>query len=198
MEDLNHALFLWLNAPEHPSTLLLAIATFFAEYVIWALPAIIGIGWLRGSEHTRKVLLEATASGLVGLLINQIIGLIWQHPRPFIIGLGHTLIPHAADSSFPSDHLTLLWAVAFSFLMHRSPRMAGLALALLGLPVAWARIYLGVHFPLDMVGAALVAGLGAWLAFREMRVYLPATYNLALSVHRIFFGKLIQIGWVRK
>lgn len=198
MEDLNHALFLWLNAPEHPSTLLLAIATFFAEYVIWALPAIIGIGWLRGSEHTRKVLLEATASGLVGLLINQIIGLIWQHPRPFIIGLGHTLIPHAADSSFPSDHLTLLWAVAFSFLMHRSPRMAGLALALLGLPVAWARIYLGVHFPLDMVGAALVAGLGAWLAFREMRVYLPATYNLALSVHRILFGKLIQIGWVRK
>lgn len=198
MEDLNHALFLWLNAPGHPSTLLLVIATFFAEYAIWALPVIIGFGWLRGNEHTRKVLLEATASGLAGLLINQIIGLVWQHPRPFMIGLGHTLIPHAADSSFPSDHLTLLWAVAFSFLMHRSPRLVGMALALLGLPVAWARIYLGVHFPLDMVGAALVAWLSAWLAFREMRVYLPATYRLALSVHRVIFGKLIQIGWVRK
>jgi len=198
MEDLNHALFLWLNAPGYPSTLLLVIATFFAEYAIWALPVIIGFGWLRGNEHTRKVLLEATASGLAGLLINQIIGLVWQHPRPFMIGLGHTLIPHAADSSFPSDHLTLLWAVAFSFLMHRSPRLVGMALALLGLPVAWARIYLGVHFPLDMVGAALVAWLSAWLAFREMRVYLPATYRLALSVHRVIFGKLIQIGWVRK
>lgn len=198
MEDLNHALFLWLNAPGHPSTLLLVIPTFFAEYAIWALPVIIGFGWLRGNEHTRKVLLEATASGLAGLLINQIIGLVWQHPRPFMIGLGHTLIPHAADSSFPSDHLTLLWAVAFSFLMHRSPRLVGMALALLGLPVAWARIYLGVHFPLDMVGAALVAWLSAWLAFREMRVYLPATYRLALSVHRVIFGKLIQIGWVRK
>ena len=198
MEHFNHALFLWLNAPEHPSTLLLAIATFFAEYAIWALPAIIGFGWLRGSEHTRKVLLEATASGLAGLLINQIIGLAWQHPRPFMIGLGHTLIPHAADSSFPSDHLTLLWAVAFSFLMHRSPRLAGITLALLGLPVAWARIYLGVHFPLDMVGAALVAVLSAWLAFREVRIYLPATYSLAINVHRVLFGKLIQIGWVRK
>ena len=198
MEHFNHALFLWLNAPEHPSTLLLAIATFFAEYAIWALPAIIGFGWLRGSEHTRKVLLEATASGLAGLLINQIIGLAWQHPRPFMIGLGHTLIPHAADFSFPSDHLTLLWAVAFSFLMHRSPRLAGIALALLGLPVAWARIYLGVHFPLDMVGAALVAVLSAWLAFREVRIYLPATYSLAINVHRVLFGKLIQIGWVRK
>ena len=198
MEHFNHALFLWLNVPEHPSTLLLTIATFFAEYAIWALPAIIGFGWLRGSEHTRKVLLEATASGLAGLLINQIIGLAWQHPRPFMIGLGHTLIPHAADSSFPSDHLTLLWAVAFSFLMHRGPRLAGIALALLGLPVAWARIYLGVHFPLDMVGAALVVVLSAWLAFREVRIYLPATYSLAINVHRVLFGKLIQIGWVRK
>lgn len=105
-----------------------------------------------------------------------------------MIGLGHTLITHAADSSFPSDHLTLLWAVAFSFLMHLSPYLGGIALALLGLPVAWARIYLGVNFPLDMVGAALVAVLSAWLAFREVRIYLPATYSLALNVHRVLFG----------
>jgi undecaprenyl-diphosphatase len=42
------------------------------------------------------------------LLINQVIILLWQHPRPFVIGLGHTYLAHAADSSFPSDHLTLL------------------------------------------------------------------------------------------
>ena len=198
MEDTNHALFLWLNAPEYPSTMPLAVAIFFAEYAILALPTIIGFGWLRGSEHIRKVLLEATASGLAGLLINQIIGLVWQHPRPFMIGLGHTLIPHAADSSFPSDHLTLLWAVAFSFLMYRSPRMAGLALALLGLPVAWARIYLGVHFPLDVVGAFLVAVLSTWLAFRALGLYTPVTYILAIRTHRVLFGKLVQIGLVRK
>ncbi|MFC7299577.1 hypothetical protein [Herminiimonas aquatilis] len=44
MEDLNHTLLFWLNAPEHPSTLQLVIATFFAEYAIWALPGIIGFG----------------------------------------------------------------------------------------------------------------------------------------------------------
>ena len=158
MEELNHALFLLINAPEHPGALTLVIARLFAEYAIWVIPAIVGIGWLRGDERTRRILLEATASGLAGLLINQLIALFWQHPRPFMIGLGHTYLSHAADSSFPSDHLTLLWAVGFSFLMHRSPRMAGIMLSLLGLPVAWARIYLGVHFPLDMIGAALVAG----------------------------------------
>lgn len=49
--------------------LLLATATFFSEYAIGALPAIIGPSWLRGSEHTHKVLLEATSSGLGHTLI---------------------------------------------------------------------------------------------------------------------------------
>jgi len=198
VENFNQTIFLMLNAPEHPGSLLLTIATLLADYAIWVVPFTIGLGWLRGGEHTRKILLEATVSGLAGLLMNQIIGLAWQHPRPLMIGLGHTLIPHAADSSFPSDHVTLLLAVAFTFLKHRSLRMAGLSLALLGLPVAWARIYLGVHFPLDMVGAALVAMLSAWLAFRERRRYLPITYSIAQRVHRICFGKLIQMGWVRE
>lgn len=178
--------------------MLLAIALFFGKYAIWVVPVGIGIGWLWGSERNRKVLLEATASGLVGLLISQIIALFWQHPRPFVIGLGHTFMVHAADSSFPSDHLTLLWAVAFSLLLHRRLRLAGLALALLGLPVAWARIYLGVHYPFDMLGAILVAALSAWLAFKGVRWYLPTAYGIAIRGHRIFFGKLIELGWVRK
>lgn len=201
MENLNQALFLWINAPAHPSAQMVALATFLAEYSIWAIPLTIGVSWLVGGESTRKVVLQATASGLAGLLINQIIGLLWQHPRPFMIGLGHTLIPHVADSSFPSDHLTLMWAVAFSLLMH-SPqcqrlRTVGLTLALLGLPVAWARLYLGVHFPLDMAGAACVAALSAWLAFRAIGLYLPSSYALATALHRFLFGRLIQKGWVR-
>ena len=196
MEALNHSLFLLINASAHPNALMLAFAKVMAEYVIWLIPAIVGIGWLRGNEHTRKVLLEATASGMAGLLINQLIGVAWQHPRPFMIGLGNTFISHVADSSFPSDHLTLFWAVAFSFLLHRSPRMAGLALAFLGLPVAWARIYLGVHFPFDMAGAAVVAILSAWLAFREAKWVIPPVYRAAIRLHRRLFRRLILRGWV--
>jgi undecaprenyl-diphosphatase len=49
MESLNQTFFLWLNAPEHP-VLALTLATFFAEQLIWAVPLLIGIGWLRGGE----------------------------------------------------------------------------------------------------------------------------------------------------
>ncbi|MFJ3317998.1 hypothetical protein ACIPLR_21810, partial [Herbaspirillum huttiense] len=43
--QLNQTLFLWLNAPEHPSALALTLAVFFAERLIWAMPLVIGIGW---------------------------------------------------------------------------------------------------------------------------------------------------------
>ena len=198
MESLNHTFFLWLNAPAHPSALALTLAIFLAEQLIWAVPVLIGIGWLRGGEATRKAMLIASASGLLGLLINQIIGLAWLHPRPFMIGLGHTLIPHVADSSFPSDHLTLWWAVAFSLALQRGPRIAGVALAFLGVPIAWARIYLGVHFPFDILGAIAVAAICAWLTLREVRWYLVPSYQLATGIHRWLFGGLIALGWVRE
>ena len=198
MESLNHTFFLWLNASEHPSALALTLAIFLAEQLIWAVPVLIGIGWLRGGEATRKAMLIASASGLLGLLINQIIGLAWLHPRPFMIGMGHTLIPHVADSSFPSDHLTLWWAVAFSLALQRGPRIAGVALAFLGVPIAWARIYLGVHFPFDILGAIAVAAICAWLTLREVRWYLVPSYQLATGIHRWLFGGLIALGWVRE
>ena len=198
MENLNHTLFLGLNAPAHPGLLMLALAKFFGEYAIFVVPLLLAAGWLRGNEHSRKVWLEASVSMLAGLLINQFIALLWPHPRPFMLGLGHNLIAHAANSSFPSDHLTGLWAFSFSLLMHRSQRMTAVALILLGLPMAWARIYLGVHFPLDMLGAALVAGFSAWLALIGARLYMAPLYRLATAIHGVLFGALIKRGWVSK
>ncbi|WP_207001868.1 undecaprenyl-diphosphatase [Trinickia mobilis] len=198
MEDLNQSLFLLLNAPADPNAFVLAFGIFFAEYAIWAVPAIVAVGWLRGSKETRKMMLEAAASAAAALFVNQIIALLWQHPRPFAMGLGHNFVAHAPDSSFPSDHLTLLWSVAFSLATHRGRRATGLALALLGLPVAWARIYVGVHFPLDMAGAVLVSAVGAWLVSCAQRRWMPHAYWFAIRAHRLLFGRLIALGWVRR
>lgn len=197
MQDLNEALFLLINAPANPNTTLLLIARLCAEQLIWVVPASLLLGWFMGNGSIRQRMLEAGASGLLGVLMAQLIGLVWMHPRPFAMGLGHQWIAHAADASFPSDHLTLLWSVAFSLLLHPAVRRLGVALALLGLPMAWARIYVGVHFPLDMLGAAVVAGLAAWLAVRTRHGYMPHAYGAASAVHRALLGPLIGRGWVR-
>ncbi len=193
MEEFNQSLFLLINAPAHPATAILVLAKLFAKYVILLMPLTLLVGWLRGSEGTRKLMLEAAISALLALLIAQIIGLVWPHPRPFMIGLGHQLI---ADSSFPSDHATLMWSVGFSLLLHAESRAAGALLAILGLPVAWARVYLGVHFPLDMAGAAVVAAFSAWLCLYQARWIVEPALPWMTATYRRLFAPLIRRGWV--
>ncbi|WP_234411403.1 phosphatase PAP2 family protein [Rhodanobacter thiooxydans] len=67
---------------------------------------------------------------------------------------------HAATGSFPSDHLTVQSVVARMLLLYRRSRAWGIGIALLGLPMTWVRIYLGVHYPGDMPGAIAMDGLG--------------------------------------
>lgn len=196
MEEINRSLFLLINAGASPSAPMLLIARFFASGVIWIFPALLIAGWLRGGKHLRECMLEAAAAGLLGLLINQLISLFWQHPRPFMIGLGHTFIPHIADSSLPSDHLTLIWALAFSFLLHPAVRASGALLALCGIPVALARIYLSVHFPFDMLAAAIVAAGSAWLCMRLSRYFMPILLRATTAMHRFLLKPLIRRCWI--
>jgi len=198
MQNFNETLFLLVNAPEHPNATLLWISTVLANQTVWLAPLALLAGWFVGTDKTRKLMLEATGSGLVSLLLAQAIGLLWHHPRPFALGLGHQFIPHAADASFPSDHLTLIWSIAFSFMLHQRTRAAGVALALLGLPMAWARIYVGVHYPLDMLGAALVAGFSAYLCMREAPWFVGPAFAWASTVHQKICAPFIRQGWMRK
>jgi undecaprenyl-diphosphatase len=166
IEHLNSTLFLIINASLPARPALVTTAWFFAEYLIWVIPCGLVAAWLCGPW--RRAAFRAALSALLAFLISYAIGLAWPHPRPFVLGIGTNLLEHAPDSSFPSDHLTLWWAIAFSLLVpahrrHGLPqiRLTGLVLALLGLPMAWARIYLGVHYPLDMLGAVLLAPISA-------------------------------------
>lgn len=198
LEHLNLALFLLLNVGKGASGITIDAAGLLAQDLVCIVPAMLIVGWLRSSSATRQVLVAAAAAALAGLAVNQLIGLVWYQPRPFEVGLGRTLIRHVQDSSFPSDHLTLIWAVAFSLLMHRQTRLAGWVLTVMGLPVAWARIYLGVHFPVDMLGSALVALVIAWLMFWQgQRLIVPLTRSL-LSLYHMIFADLIRRGWVLK
>lgn len=198
MESLNQSLFLLINAPAHPNPYAVTAAFVFADYAIWLVPLALVIGWLRGDDALRRGLIEASAAALAALFFAQIVVALWPHPRPFMIGLGTHLMPHIADPSLPSDHLTLLCAVAANLMLHERTRRAGALLALLGVPIAWSRIYLGVHFPFDMLGAALVASAAAWLAAATGRWFEDPLLRMATAVYQPLFAPLIRRGWVAR
>ena len=197
MEALNDSLFLLINAPASPPTAALVAARALAEGVIWLIPVGLVWSWLRGSQDLRATLVRAALAGLVGLGANQLIGLVWYHPRPFEIGLGHAWLAHSKDSSFPSDHVTLLWAVALGLGLRRHTRVAGTAFGLAGIAVAWARIYLGVHFPFDMAGAAVVALAAVAVTSSVPTPAIDSLLRALSAAHRVVFAPLIARGWVK-
>ncbi len=198
LEHTNRAVFLLINAASQPGPVMMPLAVFAANGLIWLIPVLLVVGWLGGHQTIRRLALETALAGALGLALAQLVSLALPHARPFVMGLGHTWIDHAPDNSMPSDHLTLLWSVACSFLLNPSARRLGAALWLAGLPVAWARIYLGVHFPLDMVGALLVSLLSAALCMQQREHAVALIFNLALRVYRLVFSPLIAQRWLRR
>lgn len=158
MEHLNDTLFLSINAGAHPSQFLLLAALFMASWLVPLAILLFVLLWIRKPDHDdRAALVTVTITMLLGLAINQIIGMVYFHPRPFMIGLGHQYLRHPPDNSFPSDHATFLWSLAFALLALGALRVWAVLLVAAGTAVAWARIYVGVHFPFDMGGSLLVA-----------------------------------------
>jgi undecaprenyl-diphosphatase len=173
MESFNHSLFLTLNASAEPSPAVVLLAIIAAKYVVALVPLHIGLLWVGNTRITRSVALTAILALTIALAANQIIGLIAYTPRPFLIGLGHQLIDHRPSSSFPSNHGTIVFTYAAALAFCRVWRLS-VVVGCLGLLVAWSRIYLGVHFPFDMLGAAIVSTLAAFVSNQVMLRYAGA------------------------
>lgn len=192
----NSRLFLAINGGAGSAPWLVDLAKAVGDGLIYLVPLSLVALWLKGSSQARGVAMRSFFVAMLALGINQLIGLFWQHPRPFVIGLGHAWIEHAPDSSFPSDHATILFALAFTLLVagFRKMSMAALASAM---AVAWARIFLGVHFPLDMAGAALVAALALVVLSKPWNVAGSKVTCVAESVYRRLFAWPISAGWMK-
>ncbi|MCE8029868.1 phosphatase PAP2 family protein [Halomonas daqingensis] len=196
---LNLALFAQLNAAPDSDPRLLLMAEVFAVYLIWLVPALLVIGWLRGSERLKRPLWEAFIATLLALAASWVIGWLWPTPRPFMMPVGQTFLEHAPTPAFPSNHATIMLTMAFSLLLHAGTRRIGRYLLLLTLPVAWARVFLGVHFPQDMLGAlVLAAAMATLVGASRSWLILPFYHRVAMRLYRILFAPLIRRGWVER
>jgi undecaprenyl-diphosphatase len=95
------------------------IAVYYSKYGPLLFGAILLFIWFTDrSQQTnaRKAVLLAIVSVSAALLINQLIGHIYFRPRPFINHQVTLLLTKSTDPSFPSDHATFSFALAFSIL----------------------------------------------------------------------------------
>lgn len=197
-ENINHSLFFLINGGNHLSGFRLSVGVAAAEWLVLLAPLVLVLLWVWGNAQSRTVVLRAGLATGGALLANWLIGQVWFNPRPFMVGMVDNVLHHAADSSFPSDHATFMFTIAFVVVSSAATRAAGVVLCVTAAVTAWARVYVGVHYPLDMVGAMLMAALMASLV-HQAPVELACARVLALvePLYRRLLAEPIRRGWLR-
>lgn len=115
------------------------------------------------NEEERRFLLFGLLSSCIGLVLARTLAhLLPFRERPLHNPSLHIQVPFGFDpasfidwSSFPSDHATLYFSLAVTFLFV-SRRLGIAALAYTLLVICLPRIYSGVHYPTDILGGALL------------------------------------------
>ena len=196
LSELNLSLFSWINASPEASNTSIHFAIFIANDLLYCIILLFAWFWLRGNYDTKKQILKAFIFTSIAILISQCISHVYYHPRPFVMEVGRTLIYHAPNGSFPSDHMLIFSSIAFSYLFS-AQRKLGVFLLIMAWLVAWSRVYLGVHFPLDMLGAFLLAFALNFFGLKLWNLYKDKIMQWALTLHFYLFKPLIQKGYIK-
>lgn len=196
LDQLNLYLFHLLNVPDQASIWMIDYASLIAHDLVYVFLLIFAIAWLRGSHEVKTGIIKAAIFTAITLSISEVLSAVLNTPRPFVMEVGRTLIEHAPTGSFPSNHMSIFSGIAFAYYFS-AQRDLGRILLWTAWLVAWSRVYVGVHFPIDMAGAFLIAlvvnlaGLPLWWKYENKIM------SFIFSIHQFLFKPFIRMGWVK-
>lgn len=185
---MNYSLFQNLQGL-HGNGLFDAVMKFAAQYLLIGVFAVLGLLLLARlrTDGFRRAIRDALWPG-GALVLSYALGLVAAavHPeaRPFTSHPAvHPLIAHHPGQAFPSDHSTAAFAIALVVLVFLSKRW-GTALLAGAVLIGFSRVYVGVHYPGDVLGSILVSLIGVGLV-RAFRSRFGAVEQPAVSRARV-------------
>lgn len=155
----------WLQGP------MLAVA----QYGVVVFVVLLGAGWWlarRSDDDARPAAaLWAPIGTLLAVAVNQPLAALIGEPRPVVAAPGALiLLPGAGDPGMPSDHATMAGAVTLGLFL--VSRRLGAVTAAAALLLAFSRVYVGAHFPFDVLVGLLVGAAVSLLGFLLVRTWL--------------------------
>ncbi|KHD86491.1 undecaprenyl-diphosphatase [Heyndrickxia ginsengihumi] len=186
---MNSQLFFLIHNLSGHSHLLDDVMIFFTSDAFLLFAIVLLIAWLAGKSQLKSIVLYAGITGIVGLLLNVLIGSLYYEPRPFVTYHIHILLPHAKDDSFPSDHATGTFAIAFALWLRN--RKLGSVMIGCAILTGISRVYVGHHYPMD-VAASIVIALVVSIAIYKVERYVDPLVRSIINGYNSLVEKLIR------
>ena len=184
---MNYELFQKIHGLSGHNRILDDVMIFFTNDVFFVYAIALLAIWMIGNTTYKKSVLYAGGTGILALLGNYLITLVYYEPRPFVTHHVHLLVPHAADASFPSDHAT--GAFAISIAMWIRHRRLGAPMIIFAFLTGLSRVWVGHHYPFDVVGSMIVSVIVAAVVSKCSGFFEPIV-NRVISVYQFILEKV--------
>lgn len=162
--DFNTELFYKINELGRELPFLDGPMILVANYSLYLLILTVIFYLFKKGSNNQIMVISGLLSVGIAVLLGRVAGLFHSNKQPFAeLSNVNQLIEKSVDNSFPSDHTMIFFAVCFTFfLFKKTGRYFWMAFACL---VGFSRIWVGVHYPGDIIVAAILAILSATLLY---------------------------------
>lgn len=161
-----------LSGQSHSLDQFMIFGTKYLVYIMFILTLI--LAWF-GKIKERKTLLLIILGLPISILIIIGIHQFYFEPRPFVTFNFLPVVSEAADSaSFPSRHATIASVIAFAYTYFKSKWALVFWLAMLW--IGLSRVFVGVHYPLDILGGFATAAVALSIALQIKKLIISRIY----------------------
>ena len=182
--------FLAVNRFARATSWLHPVLTGYAMYGALLFAVLLLAGWWRARQQGQGMpaAIWAPLGVLLAVAVNQPIVTAFAEPRPYAHLSGvPVLVTRSTDPSFPSDHATMAGAAAAGLWLFE--RRLGLLASAAGLLMCFARVYVGAHYPRDVLAGLVV---GAVVTVAGYRLAVPLLRRLLTWAGRTPLRSLVE------
>ena len=124
------------------------------------------------NKRTRKAGALALCAMILGLIVtNLTIKPLISRPRPWLVWPITPLVTEKDPNSFPSGHTCAAFAAAMTWVRTLPRRRDRVIVAVMAVLMGLSRLYVGVHYPSDVLAGAVIGSLCAWIAWKGYQAW---------------------------
>lgn len=148
------------------------VGFFITEYSEYILAAVLVLFLAINFKKYWRMISEAiVAAVFTRFVLTEIIRWLWFRPRPFVTNNVNLLVDYSAkESSFPSGHASFYFAL--STIVYLYNKKIGIIFYIASLSIVLARVFVGIHWPSDILVGVILGVLVGLILNKIFRKYL--------------------------